>query len=330
MSPPLVSVLMPCFNAGRYVGAAIESVLAQTYKPLEIIAVDDGSDDGSRSIIETFADRGVTGIFQANAGAAAARNRAFAAAKGEFVLFLDADDIVAPDHIAALVARIGEERDCIAMAQWDRFRHEPEEAGFPDRPAYRDRAGPEWLALDWTNGQPMTQSGMFLIPRSLLERVGGWDERLSLTDDFEFFARVIGASAGIRFTPDARLYYRSGLPGSLSGRKSRKAAESACLSLLEGTNHLLAAENSPRTRLACANVLMTFEYGFYPEFPDLRAKVRARVAELGGATLPPDGPPRFHTLRKFIGWRAARRVQHFAEQLGVNRASRPSRAGCSS
>jgi hypothetical protein len=163
---------------------------------------------------------------------------------------------------------------------------------------------------------------MFLVPRVILAEAGGWDERLTLIDDFEFYARAIVGSAGVRYAEGARLYYRSGLGGSLSGTRSRKAVESAFLSLMLGTSHLLAAEDSPRTRRACANVLRDFDYAYYPAHADLREKARARIADLGGSDLAPAGPPGFQRLRRLVGWRAARRVQHLAERLRLNRAAR--------
>jgi glycosyltransferase involved in cell wall biosynthesis len=321
-SEPVISVLIACHNAASYVGAAVESVLAQTWPWLEVVVVDDGSTDCSVAAVASFEGRGVRVIQQANAGAAAARNRALAASSAPFVLFLDADDLISPDHLASLHAAIAGAPRSIAMSQWDRFSLSPDEAVFPPRATYRDAPGAEWLAQDWAQAGAMTQCGMFLIPRALLALAGGWDERLTLIDDFEFYARVIAGSAGVRFAPSARLYYRSGLRGSLSGQKSRKAAESAFLSLMLGTRHLLAAENSPRTRLACANVLQSFDYTYYPGHADLRAKIRARVAELGGSDLAPDGPPGFQAMRRFVGWHVARRVQHLAERLRLNGAVR--------
>jgi glycosyltransferase involved in cell wall biosynthesis len=319
---PTISVLIPCHNAAPYVGATVESVLGQTWPQLEVVVVDDGSTDGSAAVLAGYQGCGMRVIQQANAGAAAARNRALAASSGPFVLFLDADDLISPDHLASLQAAIVGAPRCIAMSQWDRFSLSPDEAEFPPRATYRDAPGAEWLAEDWAQAGAMTQCGMFLIPRALLSSVGGWDERLTLIDDFEFYARVIAGSAGVRFAPAARLYYRSGLGGSLSGRKSRKAVESAFRSLMLGTRHLLAAEDSPRTRRACANVLQSFDYTYYPAHADLRAKVRARVAELGGSDLAPDGPPGFQAMRRFVGWHVARRVQHLAERLKLNGAAR--------
>jgi GT2 family glycosyltransferase len=237
------------------------------------------------------------------------------------VLFLDADDLICPGHVASLHAAIAGAPGCIAMSQWDRFSRTPDEARFPPRPSYRDATGAAWLVQDWMHGQPMTQSGMFLIPRAVLATVGGWDERLTLIDDFELFTRVIAASAGVRFAPGARLYYRSGTAGSLSGRTSRKAVESAFLSLILGTEHLLNAEDSPTTRRACANVLQAFDYTYYPAHADLRLQARARIAGLGGSDLAPDGPPGFQALRRLVGWHTARRAQHLAERMGLNRAA---------
>ena len=321
MTAPLVSVLIPCFTAERFVGAALESVLAQTYAPIEVIVVDDGSTDGSAAVVAGFADRGVVLIKHKCGSAAAARNRAFADAHGDFALFLDADDLIAPGHVAALVERLEPAIRAVAMGQWDRFSIDPAEARFPDRPGYHDANGIDWLCQDWRDGQPMTQCGTFLIPRSLIDAVGGWDERLGLIDDFEFFARVLCAAQELVFAPGARLYYRS-VPGSLSAQVSPSAAASAALSLALGTDHLLAAEHSPRTRRAAANMLQTFDYAFYPAYADLRRDLAVRIAELGGSDLAPDGPPGFHKLRRWTGWRAARRVQRIAERFRLTRSAR--------
>jgi GT2 family glycosyltransferase len=318
---PIVSVLIPCHNAAPHVGATLDSVLGQTWRRLEVIVVDDGSSDGSAAILAQYARHGVRVIRQQNAGAAAARNRALAASIGECILFLDADDLINREHIASLHAAIAGAPRSIAMSQWDRFTVSPAEARFPHRATYRDAPGAAWLAQDWAGAGAMTQCGMFLIPRPILAEVGGWDERLTLIDDFELYARVIAASAGVRYAPGARLYYRSGLGGSLSSTRSRKAVESAFLSLMLGTGHLLAAEDSPHTRRACANMLKSFDYTYYPAHADLRQKVRARIADLGGSDLVPAGPPGFQRLRRLVGWRAARRVQHLAERLRLNRAA---------
>jgi len=320
---PKVSILIPCYNARPYVGAALESALAQTWPNLEIIVVDDGSTDGSAEILEGYRDRGVRVIRQSNTGQCAASNCAFSASMGSYIKFLDADDIIAPDMIERQMARVRGRQDALALGEWARFfDDDPSSACFKPLPMYRDAAPRDWLAQEWSKASPMMQCALWLIPREVLKQSGLWDERLSLINDLEFFARVILSAREVLFTPGARLYYRSGLPGSLSGRKGRTAVESAFLSSMLATQHLLDAEDSPRTRRACANILQNFEYTYYPECADLHARMRARVAELGGTDLAPAGPPGFQKLRWAIGWRAARRVQILAERLGLNGASR--------
>ena len=321
MTAPLVSVLIPCFNADRFVGEALESVLAQTYTPIEVIVVDDGSSDRSAAVLAAFCARGVTVIHQDNAGQCAAANRALAEARGAYIKFFDADDLLDPEMIARQVHAIDGRGDAIALGEWARFRSDPAEAVFSPLPMYRDAKPVDWLVSEWTGGAPMMQCAMFLIPRALLQNAGGWDERLSLINDFEFFARVLCGAEKLMFAPGARLYYRS-VPGSLSAQASPAAAASAALSLALGTDHLLAAEHSPRTRRAAANMLQTFDYTFYPAYADLRRDLAARIDKLGGSDLPPIGPPGFHKLRRWIGWRAARRVQRLATRLGLNRAGR--------
>jgi glycosyltransferase involved in cell wall biosynthesis len=99
---PLVSILINNYNYGQYLAEAIESALAQTYEPLEVIVVDDGSTDGSGAIIAGYGDR-IQAIYQPNQGQAAAFNTGFAHSQGEIICFLDADDVFLPQKVAAIV-----------------------------------------------------------------------------------------------------------------------------------------------------------------------------------------------------------------------------------
>lgn len=317
-----ISVLIACFNAEDTVRYTIESILVQTLPPLEIVIVDDGSTDNSSGIVKEYGGQGVSLITSANFGAAAARNLAYQASTGDYIVFLDADDILGPRYLEAQRTKLTSTIRCLALSRWTRFISSVDEAIFPDRPTEFDMSGVDWLVTDWEFGAPMTQPGMFMIPRSLIDDYGGWHEELSLIDDFEFFARIISRSDGVRFAPDARLYYRSGRKGSLSSRNSDEAVLSAFHSLMAGTSHLLEVENSQRTRRACANLIKHFDYTYYPHHSELRRLACKRASELGGASAIPFGPPRFHSLRRFTGWKIARRVQHLAERLGLNSASR--------
>ena len=208
MSAPLVSILIPCYNAERWVAQTLESALAQTWPHREIILVDDGSRDGSLAIARTFAARGVQVIAQANRGASAARNTAWRAARGDFLQFLDADDLLAPDKIEQQLSRLApDEDDVLLSGAWGRFFDEPASARFESGPLARDLTPTAFLTLALqTHG--MMHPAAWLTSRRLASAAGPWDETLSLNDDGEYFARVALAARTIRYCPAARSYYR--------------------------------------------------------------------------------------------------------------------------
>lgn len=309
METPLVSILIPCFNASRWLATTLDSVFAQTWPNLEVILVDDGSSDDSLTVARRYESRGLRVFTQPNRGQCAAANRALAASRGAYVKFLDADDLINPVMIERQIHALAGSISHLAHAEWSRFVHQPEEADFSPRSCWHDADPIDWIAESWTGGQPMHQCGIFLIPRPLLERTGGWDESLSLINDFEFFARLITASDGIRFSPGARLYYRSGISGSLSTQKSRRAWESAFQSLNGAVDHLLRREDSPRTRLAGADCLMELVGAMYPHQLDLVRQLETRIHQLGGSAVRPSGGRVFKCIRATVGWKMARRAQ---------------------
>lgn len=129
MAEPLVSVLIPCYNAERWVAETLASVQAQTWTSLEMILVDDGSTDASVAVALALKIPNLGFLKQANQGASAARNRAFQESKGDFIQWLDADDVLAPDKIERQVRRLQREKPgVIASGEWARFWRTPQEA----------------------------------------------------------------------------------------------------------------------------------------------------------------------------------------------------------
>ncbi|SDS63871.1 glycosyltransferase family 2 protein [Opitutus sp. GAS368] len=312
---PLITVVIPCYNAAPWMAGTIASVRAQTWRRYEIILVNDGSKDGSGEIADRLAGPDLQVVHQANAGQCAAFNRGLALAQGDYIEYLDADDLLAADKLQIQIERLQQlPPGWIASGAWGRFAENPAETKFEPEAVWRDLSPVEWLVTSWQGGG-MMHGAAWLVPRSVAQAAGLWDERLSLINDFDYFSRVLLASQGIAFCARARTYYRSGLAGSLSASTSRRAWDSAFLSTELGTKSLLAREDSPRTRAAAAINWQRLIYSAYPFVPDLVRKGEAEVRRLGGCELEIGGGPVFQVLRRVLGWKPARRAQVFGRRL---------------
>jgi glycosyltransferase involved in cell wall biosynthesis len=313
---PLVSVLIPAYNSANWIGQTIESALTQTWSNLEIIIVDDGSTDQTFAIAQTFISDRVQVFTQPNQGAAAARNHATRRAQGDYIQFLDADDLLAPDKIEQQIKLLqASAPNCIASGAWARFYHHPREAVFTLDALWQHFLPVDWLIAAWQENL-MMHPAAWLVPRSVIEAAGEWDESLSLNDDGEYFCRVILASAGVQFCGQARSFYRSGISGSLSDRKSDAAYQSAYRAIELCTQHLLQVESSPKTQAVCSLLFQRFIYETYPAVVALQHQAECQVQALGGWTLLPSGSPTFEKLNKHFGWRMAKQIQYFVYLIG--------------
>ncbi len=307
---PLVSVLIPAYNAELYIAETLDSAIAQTWQNKEIIVVDDGSRDSTFAIANHYASSNVKIINQQNHGASASRNRALRESQGDFIQYLDADDLIAPDKIEKQLKNLEFDRNSkyIASGEWARFFKHLDEANFIQQDLWRDLLPVDWLVEAWTQNL-MMHPAAWLVPRSISDLVGYWNENISLNDDGEYFCRAILASQGVKFCNGAKSYYRSGLSGSLSGSKSSKAWESAFLTVELCTNALLEKENSDRTRLASAYYWQYFIFMAYPQVPDLIKYATQKVVDLGGCHLKPEGGNLFKMIRDLFGWKIAIHLQ---------------------
>jgi len=313
---PLVSILTPCYNAARWLAATLESALAQTWPHTEVIVVDDGSRDDSLALARSFESRGVRVIAQPNRGASAARNAALAAARGEFIQFLDADDLLAPEKIAAQVAALAAapaNAGALASGPWGSFTGDPALARFQPEPVWADLAPLDWLVRSWSGGG-MFPPLVWLTPRRIIDAAGSWNEALSLDDDGEYFSRVLLQASAIRFVPAAKSYYRTHDGPRLSASHGDRAARSSFLSIELKERHALAAEATPRMRRALALHWQRFAWEQMADAPALAAVALARMQELAPGLPPPDGPRLYRWAARVLGWRRARRLQLAAQR----------------
>lgn len=306
MASPLVSVLIPCHNAEKYIGETLESVFRQTWTNLEVVVVDDGSADSSRDMVARFARGNLRLVSQENAGASAARNHAFRVSRGEFVQFLDADDIISPEKIELQVQRLAGNSRAVASAAWGRFYGSTDTTVFAPDPNWRDLDPIAWLTLSRAAGEGMLFPALWLVPRAVAEAAGQWDETLSLNDDEEYFTRVLLHADAVLFTAGARAYYRSGMTGSLS--KSRHwSSRFRALELSE--DHVRSRKDSEAIRRGFALSWQHLAHAAYPYDRELAERASARAKALHPVTIRPDGGPAFRIASRLVGWRAARRLQ---------------------
>jgi glycosyltransferase involved in cell wall biosynthesis len=308
---PLVSILIPAYNAEAWVADTIKSALAQTWPRKEIILVDDGSADATVAIAKRYEAPNVKVITQRNQGAAAARNTAFALSRGEYIQWLDADDLMAPEKIAAQVSALSAYRGqrYLASGPWAHFLHRSHRAQFTPNDLWRDLPPVEWMLCKMAQNLHM-QTATWLVDRATTEAAGPWDTRLLVDDDGEYFSRVLLNSAGVKFVPEARVFYRASGSTSLSyiGRSSKKI-EAHFLSMRLHIDYIRSLEDSARVRAACVTYLQNWLPDFYPERPDIVDKAMALAEELGGRLEAPRLSWKYEWLSALGGPTLAKRAQ---------------------
>lgn len=187
MRGPPASVVIPAYNAEAFIAESIESVLTQTYEPVETIVVDDGSADATAEVAAGY--REVTVIRQENAGPSAARNRGFAATSGEFVAFHDSDDAMTPDKLEVQVGHMLENPSvgCV-LAEQELVMEPGAELPFwaegSKVPTVMPLRPPE-LA-----NEPVVHPMTMVLRREVFESVGGFDESLRPAEDFDWMLRA--------------------------------------------------------------------------------------------------------------------------------------------
>lgn len=241
MENPKVSILIPCYNSEAFLDETLQSCINQSYPNIEIIIVDDGSTDNSLHIAHNWECK-YNNIFvyeQANAGACRARNLAFEKSTGDYIMYLDADDIISQDKISAQMQLLNSKAaNVISTCAWDRFYSSIEDARFPHLSVYHDYDNGLTLIEDLLNGG-MFGVSCYLTHRSIIEKAGRWNEKLTINTDGEFFFRVLANTDKVVFSNKGTLYYRSSEINSMSRCKpTEKKGASLLLSYTLTENYL--------------------------------------------------------------------------------------------
>jgi len=160
------------------------------------------------------------------------------------------------------------------------------------------------------------QTATWLTSRELAEAAGSWDTRLLSDDDGEYFSRVLLASQGTRFAPEARVYHRAAPSGRLSHiGSSDKKKDAMVISMKLHIHYLRSLEESERVRKACLAYMEDWYVNFYPERPDLMAELQALAVELGGRLEEPELRWKYAWMKPILGFKAAKRAQMTLPEL---------------
>lgn len=313
---PFVSILIPAFNAREWIADTIRSAVAQTWDRKEIIVVDDGSTDDTLAIARQFVNLGVQVVTQTNHGAAATRNKAFSLSKGDYIQWLDADDLLSPDKISRQLDALepGGKKKRLLSSAWGKFMYRHHRAEFVPTALWCDLSPAEWLLRKMEHNLHM-QTATWLVSRELTQAAGPWDTTLLGDDDGEYFCRVLLASEGIKFVPQARVYYRS-TPNSLSyiGRSAKKM-EAQWRSMELHISYLRRLEESGRGRAACVKYLQNWLDNFYPERPDIVNQAQELAASLGGKLEIPRLSWKYVWIDAVLGRSAAKRAKIYLPKM---------------
>ena len=200
MPHPSVTVVIPCFNQGRFLATAIRSVQSQSYEPLETIVVDDGATDGTAEVAAAFQTKVIR---QPNRGVGAARNAGLNVADGEFVIFLDADDELLPDAIESGVAFL-ETRPQISCVVRQCYSMDVDGHSLPSEQPTVDSAG---LYREWLSQNFVWTPGTAVFRRSSILAIGGFPTDVSASADYAVYL-TLARRGGVALDPRPVLRYR--------------------------------------------------------------------------------------------------------------------------
>ena len=315
MRAPLVSILIPAFNAQELIGETLRSALAQTWPHKEIIVVDDGSTDQTLAVARRFEADGVRVVAQKNQGAAASRNNAFGVCHGDYIQWLDADDLLAPDKIESQMQALnkglrdqGTSNRTLLSSGFGKFMYRWRRAQFVPTGLWNDLSPAEWLIRKMGDNLYM-QTATWLVSRELTEAAGPWNTSMLSDDDGEYFCRVLLQSDGTRFVPQAKVYYRALGSDSLSQvEQSGRKLEALWHSMQLHIGYLRSVEDSRRSREACLAYLQRRLIYFYPDRTDLVRAAEQMARELGGQLAPPHLSWKYSWIKAVTGWGVAQRA----------------------
>ncbi|WMI68450.1 glycosyltransferase [Mangrovimonas sp. YM274] len=316
-----VSVVIPLFNAVTFIEETLQSVFNQTFENIEVIIVDDDSTDGSFELAKKYQSDTVKVVKNKDKGACAARNYGFELSSGDYIQYLDADDLLSSNKIESQVKVLNGVRDQLAVCNTIHFYETPDTGICTDTDYVFSTDAPEDLFIKLWGGldskMNMIQTSAWLTPRALIEEAGSWNEQLAKDQDGEFFARVGLQSKGIIYVPEAKNYYRKHIKGSnIASQKQRKHIKSNLLATDLKSQYLFNISQSQEAKLAIATQYKHVAMDAWPEFKDITKKAMEACQDLGGSFYKPKlGGSVIELIKSVFGWRIAKSVSFYGHKL---------------
>jgi GT2 family glycosyltransferase len=306
-------MLIPCFNAERWVAAAIQSALDQTHPDIEVIVVDDGSTDGSLEIIKSFGDR-IRWETGPNQGGNVTRNRLLELSTGEWLQYLDADDYLLPAKVSTQLAEAQDPDSYDLLWSPGIYEYWDEDGTVRQEPQTLPDEDP-WVALiRWR----LPQTGASLWRSSKVKNVGGWKPDQPRCQEHELYLRLLQHDARFKFCVSALSVYRQWSLDTvcrrdpLSTTRTRMQVVENAELILQSTERLTQNLRTQllATRVQCARSCYSLDRGFSVGL------VREAVERSGMRSLPaePWFPSAYRTLFRFCGFKFAEAVAAFGRR----------------
>ncbi|WP_066221459.1 glycosyltransferase family 2 protein [Formosa haliotis] len=314
----LVSIIIPLYNSEAWLEETMNSVLNQTYKNIEVIVVDDYSTDRSFELAKQYEADNIKVVKNIRKGACAARNYGFELSEGEYIQYLDADDLLCKEKIEIQIKELhGETSEVISSGVWGRFYDKTDNVKWQNQEVNQDYdKGYKWLNDSW-RGKGMGAVHCWLVPRAIIQKSGIWDEGLRINQDGEFFTRVLLNTKEIKFCKNAKVFYRSGNPNSISqsNNLSFQKAESLLKSYISYKKEVKKVNLTNELKCGLGYNFLHFIYLYKYTFPELSKTASLEFYDLGFKKMWPVGGEKFKKLSSILGFKNTLKIKSIINKI---------------
>jgi glycosyltransferase involved in cell wall biosynthesis len=309
MHSELVSVIIPAYNAEKYILECINSVLLQTHKNIEVIVVNDGSTDQTMNLLNKFNDNRLVILNQENKGCSHAKNTGLKRAKGAFIQYLDADDVLSEDKIEIQVKTLQNSENSIAVCKTiiieENINYFISEVD--TEIIKKEGTGIEFLLrlLGSEGTTAMVQPNAYLITKELAAKIGEWNEEISPSpdEDGEYFARALCCADKVIFTNGVNYYRKISNSTSLSKQISFDRANNLLKTVDLKFQHIFELERSKRTQKLYQLNISQVAYQFGMDYPELLNNSLNYLADYMYKKLRVNRPKFFSILSRIFGFK---------------------------